>query len=71
MASCLKKINKVVTTRPKSIVETVQFFVGVKRGCTLPRPSEISEKNWSTYSSVPNRRTVRNKRAGGKILEKH
>ena len=48
MASCLKKTNKVVTTRQKSIVETVQFFVGVKRGCTLPIPSEISEKNWST-----------------------
>jgi len=26
MASCLKKTNKVVTTRLKSIVETVQFF---------------------------------------------
>ena len=24
-----------------------------------------------TYSSVPNRRAVRNKRGGGKILEKH
>ena len=24
-----------------------------------------------TYSSVPNRRAVRNKRAGGKILKKH
>ena len=32
MASCLKKTNKVVTTRPKSIVETVQYFVSVKRG---------------------------------------
>ena len=26
---------------------------------------------YNTYSSVPNRRAVRNKRAGGKILEKH
>ena len=26
---------------------------------------------FGTYSSVPNRRAVRNKRAGGKILKKH
>ena len=28
-------------------------------------------KNQHTYFSVPNRRAVRNKHAGGKILKKH
>ena len=37
----------------------------------LNPPLFLGEKNPCTYSSVPNRRVGRNKRAGGKILKKH
>ena len=32
--------------------------------------NKVFKNNIFTYSSVPNRRAVRNKRAGGKILKK-